>query len=133
MYPAEMMGRAGIELWDVTRARTTTHRRLRDRLVGIGVMTVAIDLVCAVLALLFEQHGAQSQIKTFGSALFWTSTQLLTVSSSLQDPVTTAGRVLDVLMEIYAVSVVASISGSLGAFLIRRGHEMDGPPQGPKP
>ena len=60
-----------------------------------------------------------------GSALFWSSTQLLTVSSSFVNPITTAGRVLDVLMEIYAITIIATLAGALGAFLQKRGEEDD--------
>ncbi|HZU61194.1 MAG TPA: hypothetical protein VE983_09525 [Solirubrobacteraceae bacterium] len=114
-----------MEVRDVARARTPTHGRLRDRLVGIAVVTVGVDLVCAVLAFLFEHHGRQTQILSFGSALFWTSTQLLTVSSSLQNPVSTPGRVLDVAMELYAITVVASLAGAMGAFMVKRGAELE--------
>jgi len=117
----EMVG----EVRDVLRAGTPTHGRLRDRLVAIAVATVGFDLVCAVLAFLFEHHQNQTQIESFGSALFWTTTQLLTVSSSIQNPISFPGRVLDILMEIYAITVIASLAGALGAFLIKRGEELD--------
>jgi hypothetical protein len=113
------------EVRDVLRAGTPTHGRLRDRLVAIAVATIGFDLVCAVLAFLFEHHQKQTQIESFGSALFWTSTQLLTVSSSIQNPISFPGRVLDVVMEIYAITVIATLAGALGAFLIKRGEELD--------
>ena len=100
--------------------RSPAHGQLRDRLVAVALATLGIDLVCAVLAFLFERHAAQTQITTFGSALFWTSTQLLTVSSQLQNPLTVPGRILDVLMEAYALTVVATLAGSVGAFMVRR-------------
>jgi hypothetical protein len=93
--------------------------------VGIALVTVGVDLLCAVLAFVFEHHGKQTQILSFGSALFWTSTQLLTVSSSIQNPVSTPGRVLDVAMEVYAITVVASLAGALGSFMVKRGAELE--------
>ena len=125
MYVVRVLGEAGAEVREVLRAGTPTHGRLRDRLVAIALATVGFDMVCAVLALLFEHHQKQTQINTFGSALFWTTTQLLTVSSSVQNPISFAGRVLDVVMEIYAITVIASLAGALGAFLIKRGEEID--------
>ena len=92
---------------------------------GIVLATVGVDLVCAVLALLFERHEKQTEITSFGSAIFWTSTQLLTVSSQIKNPISSAGRVLDVGMEVYAISVVASLAGAMGAFMVRRGHELE--------
>ena len=125
MYLTRVLGATTREVRDVVRASTPTHERLRDRLVAIALATVGIDLVSAVLAFLFEHHAAQTQIKTVGSALFWTSTQLLTVSSSMQNPISPPGRVLDVLMEAYAITVVATLAGSLGAFLVKRGDELE--------
>lgn len=125
MYLRDVFGRTARELRRVVRAETPTHGRLRDHLVVVGFVTVVVDLVCAVLALLFEQDAPQTQITSFGTALFWTSTQLLTVSSSMQNPLTTGGRILDVFMELYAISVVATLAGSMGSFMIKRGREME--------
>jgi hypothetical protein len=119
-----ILGSAATELRDVLRAATATHRRLRDHLLVIAVVTVGVDLVCAVVAFLFERHSPETDIQSFGSALFWTSTQLLTVSSSVKNPISTPGRVLDVLMEIYAITVIATLAGSFGSFLQRRGEEI---------
>jgi hypothetical protein len=125
MYMSRVLRDAGREVRDVARARTATHGRLRDRLVAVTLATLGVDLGCAVLALLFEHHAKQTQIASFGSALFWTSTQLLTVSSSIQNPITPAGRVLDVAMELYAITVIATMAGSIGAFMVKRGHELE--------
>ncbi|HEY6397120.1 MAG TPA: hypothetical protein VIX82_06675 [Solirubrobacteraceae bacterium] len=120
-----MLGEAAGEVREVLRAGTPTHGRLRDRLVAIGLVTVGFDIVCAVLAFLFEHHEKQTQIESLGSALFWTSTQLLTVSSSIQNPISLPARILDILMEIYAITVIGSLAGALGAFLIKRAEELD--------
>jgi hypothetical protein len=47
------------------------------------------------------------------------------VSSSVQNPISTAGRVLDVGMEIYAITVVATLAGAMGSFLVKRGRELE--------
>jgi hypothetical protein len=125
MYMSHVLGGLVAEVRDVVRARTPTHGHLRDRLLAIVVVTVGIDVICAVLALVFEQGQKQTQIKSFGSALFWTTTQLLTVSSSIQNPISFPARVLDVVMEAYAITVIASLAGALGAFLVKRGEELD--------
>lgn len=125
MYLLRVLGETTAEVRDVLRGRTPTHSRLRDRLVGIALVTVGVDLLCAVLGFLFEHDQTQTQIKSFGSAFFWTSTQLLTVSSSLMNPISAPGRILDVAMEIYAITVIGSLAGALGAFLVKRGQELD--------
>ncbi len=119
------MRAAAGEVRDIARAKTPTHGRLRDSLVVIAVATVGIDVICAVLALVLEHGAKQTQISSFGSAIFWTSTQLLTVSSSIQNPISAGGRVLDVAMEAYAITVVASLAGSVGAYMVKRGRELE--------
>jgi hypothetical protein len=114
---------AGREIRAVARAETETHRHLRERIVAVTAVSVVVNLVCGVLAYLFERHAPGSDIKSIGSALFFSSTQLLTVSSSMTNPLTTAGRVLDVAMEAYAITVVASLAGMFGAFFHRRSEE----------
>jgi hypothetical protein len=120
-----LMRRASREAYAVLRASTETHRRLRDRILAVLIATVGIDLICAVIAYFAEHHTKGTDIKSFGSALFWTSTQLLTVSSSIKNPLSTSGRVLDVVMEFYAITVVATLAGSFGAFFQKRGIELD--------
>jgi hypothetical protein len=120
-----MLRSAAREIRDVVRAATPTHRRLRDSLLTVVTATVGVDLLCAVAAFLLERHSHQTEIKTLGSALFWTTTQLLTVSSQLKNPISTGGRVLDVFMEIYAITVIATLAGAFGSFLQKRGQEID--------
>src|ERR1700761_8988959 len=109
------------ELRAIFRAETPTHRRYRDHLTMIAVVTVGVDLACTVLAFFLERHAAGTEIHTLGSAFFWTSTQLLTVSSQIRDPISFGGRSLDVFMEAYAISVVATLAGATGAFIQKRG------------
>jgi hypothetical protein len=121
----EVLGASWREVRDVLRAATATHRRLRDHLVTIAVATMGVDLLCAVLAYVLERHSHETEIKTFGSAAFWTTTQLLTVSSQLKNPTSSGGRLLDVFMEVYAITVIATLAGAIGSFLQKRGAEID--------
>ena len=129
MYLARVMRATPREVRDVVRSGTPTHGHLRDRLVAIAVATIGINLICGGLAWAFEHDTKQTEIRSFGSAIFWTSTQLLTVSSLIKNPISTAGRVLDVAMEAYAITVVAALAGSFGAFMVKRAHELDRPPR----
>jgi hypothetical protein len=115
----------------VARGDTRTHEYLRSRLVFLFVATVVLDAVGSMLIFLFERHAHGTEITTWGDSLFWTSTQLLTVSSQLPNPISTPARVLDVFMQAYAISAVAILAGSFGAFFHRRGNERD-PPQSPR-
>ncbi len=123
MYVTRVMGQLGKEIRNVLHASTAAHGHLRDRVVAIIVATIGIDLLCAGLAVVFENH--RGQIDSYGSALFWTSTQLLTVSSQFPNPLSTPGRILDVFMEAYAITVVATLAAVIGAFLIRRARELE--------
>jgi hypothetical protein len=111
------------EIHDVVRAATPTHAHLRERVGFVLFTTVLLDAVASVLILLFERDASGTEITNFGDAVFWTSTQLLTVSSQLPNPISTPARVLDVFLQAYAISVVAVLAGSFGAFFHRRGME----------
>jgi hypothetical protein len=125
--------RAGIrEIHGVARGVTPTHAHLRSRISFLVVVTVVLDVVASVFVYLFERHAAGTDITTVGDSLFWTSTQLLTVSSQLPNPLSTPARVLDIFLQAYAISVVAVLAGSFGAFLHRRGLERD-PLDAPSP
>jgi UDP-N-acetylglucosamine:LPS N-acetylglucosamine transferase len=107
------------------RGATPTHEHLRARLSAVVLATVALDAVASLLILMFERDASGTAITNLGDAVFWTSTQLLTVSSQLPNPISTPARVLDVFLQAYAISVVAVLAGSFGAFFHRRGLERD--------
>jgi hypothetical protein len=111
------------EIRDILRGRTPTHLHLRARIAFVIAATIAVDAVASVVILLFERHAPGTEITNFGDAVFWTTTQLLTVSSQLRNPISAPARVLDVFLQAYAISVVAVLAGSFGAFFHRRGIE----------
>lgn len=113
------------EIHNVVRGATPTHEHLRSRVAFVIVATLALDAVASVLILHFERDAPGTEITNLGDALFWTSTQLLTVSSQLPNPISTPARVLDVFLQLWAISVVAVLAGSFGAFFHRRGVERD--------
>jgi hypothetical protein len=117
----------GHEALMVARGHTRTHEILRSRLVALFLATLMIDAVASFLILMFERNASGTQITNIGDAIFWTSSQLLTVSSSMSNPISTWGRVVDIVLEFWAITVVAILAGSFGAFFHRRGHEMDPP------
>jgi hypothetical protein len=112
-----------LEFHRVIRASSEPHAHLRGRLVAVGVITAFVAVFCGVLAFFLERHGKQTEIHTLWDAFFWTSTQLLTVSSSIKNPVTTGGQVLDLFMEAYSITVVATMAGSFGAFFHTRSQQ----------
>ncbi len=65
---------------------------------------------------LLEHTAKGTEIVTLGQALFFTTVQLLTVSSQIKNPVTPAGRMIDVLLEVWAVVAVAGSAGAVATF-----------------
>ena len=93
--------------------------RFRVRIVRLALVSVGVDLVAALLAYVFER-GAPHEFASVWDALFWTTTQLLTVSSQLPNPEHTVTKVLDVLLELYAIVVVTSLAGTFADALHHR-------------
>jgi hypothetical protein len=104
----------------IARGATPIHLRLRSRLVIVVTVTVALDAVASTLIFMFERNAPRTEITNIGDSIFWTSTQLLTVSSQLPNPISTPARVLDIFLQAYAISVVAILAGAFGAFFLHK-------------
>jgi uncharacterized membrane protein len=94
------------------------HRRLVSRLVIALALTAAIDVIASVLMWLLERHVVGTDIHSLSDGLFFSTTQLLTISSQLRNPLTALGRVVDVSIQLWAIVVVAAIAGSFASFFI---------------
>ena len=92
------------------------HRRLIARLLLVLFATLAIDAVGSVAIYFMERNAQGTEIASFGDAVFFTTVQLLTVSSQIKNPLTPAGRVVDVVLEVWAVIVVAGSAGAIATF-----------------
>ena len=121
----ETLRTATREVRHIARARTPTHAHLRSRLLTLGATTLVLDAVASIAILMFERHEPRTGITNIGDAFFWTSTQLLTVSSQLPNPLSTPARALDIFLQAWAISIVAALAGSFAAFFHRRGMERD--------
>ena len=92
------------------------HRRLWARLLIAFALTLLVFGAGSLLMWRFEIGKKGGDIHGYGDAAFFTAAQLSTVSSSMKNPVTTAGRVLDVSLEAWAVFVVTAAAGSFASF-----------------
>jgi hypothetical protein len=92
------------------------HRRLLARLTLVLTTTALIDAVGSVAIYFLERHANGTEIRSLGDALFFTTVQLLTVSSQMRNPFTPWGRAVDVILEVWAVIVVAGSAGAIAAF-----------------
>jgi len=114
------MGHMASELRMVVRGESHTHRFLRARLSFLLVATLALDAVATVAMYWLEHDHRGSGFDDLGGALFWVSAQLTTVSSQMPNPVTTSGRVVDIVLEVWAITVAATLAASLATFFRAR-------------
>lgn len=110
---------------NMMRPKTRHHFHLRRRIVLIFGATGVVAVFGALAIYFLERHAPGTKIHTYGDSLFWTSAQLLTVSSQLPNPISTGGRILDIFLEAWAIAVVASLAGSFGSFFTHMGHMED--------
>ena len=103
----------------VEHEMAVAQRRFRSRIATLAGASVALDLVAAG-AVLASEHGAPHAFATYLDALFWTTTQLLTVSSQLPNPERALTKVLDVVLEAWAIIVVASLAATFSDLLHHR-------------
>lgn len=96
--------------------REERHRRLLARLSIAAGLSVLVFLIGTALIWATESGVKGSQIHGVGGAAFFTAVQLLTVSSSLSNPLTSAGKVIDVGLEAWAIFVVTAVAGSFATF-----------------
>ena len=115
----------GREARAVAMAETATHLHLRQRLASLLAVSLVLDVLAAIAIYFLERGRTVTGIHTFGDALFWTSAQLLTVSSQMPNPVTAGGKAIDIVLEAWAITAVTALAGSFGAFFHRRGMERD--------
>jgi hypothetical protein len=109
------------EMGMVVRPRgSRPHELLRNRIVWLVAMTLVVDLAGTTMAWMLERHDPHTGFTTWAGALFWTTAQLTTVSSQLPNPVTPGGKALDIVLEVWSVSVVATLAASLASFFTHR-------------
>jgi hypothetical protein len=88
------------------------RRRLKEAFVLVGI----IDGAGTFAMWLFEDEARGSEIHNLWDAFFFSTVQLLTVSSQMRNPVTTGGRIVDILLELTALCLVTGIAGTFASF-----------------
>ncbi len=92
------------------------HRRLLARLLLAVGFSLVVFVAGTSLVWLTEHGQKGGAINNVGDAAFFTAAQLLTVSSSMPNPVTGAGKVIDVVLELWAIFVITAVAGSFATF-----------------
>jgi len=96
--------------------RKERHRRLFARLLLALGTSVVVFVVGTVLIWAFESGQTGGDIHGLGDAAFFTVVQLLTVSSQIRNPLTSAGKIVDIGLEVWAIFVVTALAGSFATF-----------------
>jgi ion channel len=108
--------------------REPRHSKLRRR-VGEALVLVGIADAFGTFGMWFFESDAQrSEIHNIWDAFFFSTVQLLTVSSQMRNPVTTGGRIVDILLELVAICVVSGLAGAFASFFLAEGKESPGEP-----
>jgi hypothetical protein len=113
MRPHYLLRDLGKEIGRIVAGDTEHHETLRRRLATALFATLVFDAMCTLLMHWFE-------ISSWFKSFFWVTTQLLTVSSQMQNPLTTGGRIVDIGLELWALTVVTAVAGSFAAFLVKK-------------
>jgi len=94
------------------------HRRLLARVIIAFGLSAVVDVVAATLLWSLESGLKGSDIHGFVDALFFSTAQIVTVSSSLKNPVTHSGQIVDVVLEFWGIFVVTAVAGSFASFFM---------------
>ena len=92
------------------------HRRLLARMLLAFGLSMLVFALGTVLIWAFGSGQKGGDIHGVGDAAFFSAVQLLTVSSQIKNPLTTAGKIVDVALEVWAIFVVTVVAGSFATF-----------------
>jgi hypothetical protein len=102
----------------VHRTPPRPHLLLRERLKIALVLVLAVDVAGTMLMWLLEDDEPRGEIDNLWDAFFFTTVQLLTVSSQMPNPVTVGGRIVDIVLELTALFLVTAIAGVFASFFL---------------
>jgi hypothetical protein len=113
------------EVIAVAQAQKAPHTHLRRRLFVIFAATAAMAVVCTLIVYFTERHAQGTEIHDLFDAFIFATSQLLT-ASSVATVHTDFGKVLELFFDLWAITVVATLAGSFGAFFHARSKQIDG-------
>lgn len=94
---------------------------LSGKAMAIGVVGTAIVVwVGSLMVLSAEQSAPDSEITSFGDALWWAMETITTVGYGDVVPVTSTGRVIAVAVMLLGISVLGVVSAGLAATLVKQ-------------
>jgi voltage-gated potassium channel len=111
------------------RGMNALRRAMKRRGFGYAAaLTLVVCLLGAVGMRAFEADGPNAEaFDSFGDSLWWTA-MILTTMGSQAWPATPEGRVLALLLSIYAFAVFGYVAAALASFFVGRDRETAEPP-----
>ena len=111
------------------RAVGTARGLLTGRLQFLLVVTAVVVFGSGQLLFVLER-GREGALTSLGDSLWWAA-NLGIAANMVHEPVTLAGRLLAIVLSVYAIVVFASLAATIGAFFVearqeRAAHEDDG-------
>jgi hypothetical protein len=91
------------------------RRWIAKMMLPVLILSLLVDAAGSVAMWLLERHAPGTEIHSFGDALYSTTVQLVTLSS--QGALTTGGRIVDVLLSVWALLVVVTGAGFVASYL----------------
>lgn len=118
-------------LGSLNRGMKSLGRTMGRRGLGyVAALTVLVTLAGAAGMYAFEREGEGGGLAGYGDAVWWTAMVMTTLGSEYW-PRTAEGRVLAVVLALYAFTVFGYITASLASFFVGRDAErQDGPVAG---
>ena len=94
------------------------HQQLHGRVLGLLGVSTLLGSGATVAVHLWDTHGLADG--PLSDAAVWTVSQMVAAGSSVAVASSWA-RVLEVLLQIYSVTVIAALAGSFAAFFLENG------------
>lgn len=104
------------------RSAGSARRLVRSRLSYAGALTVVAALAVAELAYFFERDQPDGVFSSFGDALLWSVPTVIALQGD-PTPVSTGARLAMIAGFAFGLVIVASLAGTIGAFLIEERQE----------
>ncbi|MBW3608120.1 MAG: hypothetical protein KY463_07150 [Actinobacteria bacterium] len=99
------------------RVAGTARKLLSTRLAYLGALATVVAVAVAELAYLFERDAAQPAFSSFGDAVLWALGVVIALHAD-PSPTTTGARLAMLAGFAFGLVVVASLAGTIGAFLV---------------
>jgi voltage-gated potassium channel len=98
----------------------------RGRVIVYTVSATLLLIYVASLAILEEErYVPESSITNFGDALWWSATTITTVGYGEQEPMTTSGRLIAVVLMVGGISLIGLVTATLASWIVERVAEED--------